>query len=413
MSDLSDSAAKHSTPRISDNVHAHDAPDETQIEGLVSDNAGRFAGRAHSRSREMQLIAAGALSALILVMVGLACGYLLFAGGVRANGAPQGQAPVSAFGGKGGTDPGGPPPGDDYPSFLKDSPQDSKVDMFGEESRECVSYVAMALYQYYGYALPWYGGNASDWKADAEAHGVKVDDNPTVNSVAWQDGAADHGLGHVALVVGVGNGVVTVEQYNFLGDGTYTWGVMATAAFQAFIHFVPAPATTAPAPRENAPTPTQSASNAGEILQPANGIFQGKPIPVQGPSGRGGSSGPAPQPRSTPPVTPTSPPSTPTPQPTPEPTPLPPSVTLGVGSPGGCGNCYGFDVVLQNFPTGNLPYACWDNSGPGGSLTDFWSGTVTVSFPDQSSWPAPFCWDNAPFSGYIVIDGARSNSVAF
>ncbi len=366
----------------------------------------------------VRLIAIGAVSSLILMLIGLAGGYLLFTRSVRASAPPHKGALVSVLGGKGGSDFGGPPPGDDYPSNLKDRPQDSLVDLFGEDSRECVSYVAMALYQYYGYKLPWYGGNASDWKRLAIVHGVKVDDTPTVNSVAW-NGTVDGGLGHVALVVGVEDQLITIEQYNEFGDGTYTWEVIPPSAFQAFIHFVPAPASIAPAPTPTATivAPTQSASNAAGFLQPALGGIQGSTIPVQGTSGRGGVSNPAPTHSTPAPIIPTPAPATPTPQPTPTPTPTPPppqpTLTLSLGPPGGCGNCYDFGVALQNFPTGNLPYACWDNSGPGGSWTEFYANTVTVWDPDQSSWPLPFCWDNAPYTGYIVIDGYQSNSVGF
>jgi len=175
-------------------------------------------------------------------------------------------------GGKGGDSAvGGPQPGDDYPADLKNRAQDSKFDQFGEYNRECVSFVAVALFQRFGYKLPWRGGNATDWGSLAKSHGIAVDQNATVNSVAWRKS------GHVALVVGVSGDLVTVEQYNRHRNGTYSWEITPKSAFDGYLHFLPdaapAPAPPPPAPVQSAPAPTLTVvtqPQGGGQLQVAN-----------------------------------------------------------------------------------------------------------------------------------------------
>jgi hypothetical protein len=49
----------------------------------------------------------------------------------------------------------------------------------------------------------------------------------------------------------------------------------------------------------------------------------------------------------------------------------------------------------------------------GGSDTIFYQHAVTVSDPNQSTWPGVFCDDNPPYTAYLVMDGVQSNSVTF
>jgi len=54
--------------------------------------------------------------------------------------------------------------------------------------------------------------NAIDWKANALEDGWTVSTTPIVNSVAWSGKGR---YGHVALVIGVGPGTVTIREWNY------------------------------------------------------------------------------------------------------------------------------------------------------------------------------------------------------
>jgi hypothetical protein len=102
------------------------------------------------------------------------------------------------------------------------------------------------------------------------------------------------------------------------------------------------------------------------------------------------------------------------PPPTPSPSPSPsPTITASVGGQYGCGACHGLNIAVNNFPTGTYTYECHDNSGAGGSDLMFFSHTVSVTDPNQSSWPGVFCYDSPPYVAYVVMNGVRSNSVQF
>jgi surface antigen len=187
--------------------------------------------------------------------------------------------PSPAPGGRGGGitsegDSGGPWPGNDYPSALADPPQDSIMDPFGEDNRECVSYVAETLEIAFGYKLPFYGGNAVDWLGSATRAGVPSGTTPTQYSVAYS--AAND---HVALVVAVtGSGSstqVTVEQYNQHLNGEYSWDVEPATDFDHYIYFLPrsrpgAATTTAPsAPASSPGSGASSPTNTVTVASPS------------------------------------------------------------------------------------------------------------------------------------------------
>jgi hypothetical protein len=88
-----------------------------------------------------------------------------------------------------------------------------------------------------------------------------------------------------------------------------------------------------------------------------------------------------------------------------------PSISASRGGPDRGG--FDLNIAVHNFPTGTFTYFCHDNSGPGGGDTVFFQHAVTVTSPNQSSWPGVFCFDSAPFVAYLVMDGVRSNSVQF
>ena len=134
---------------------------------------------------------------------------------------------------------------DDYPSRLKNAPQDSLVDPWQFYNRECTSFVAWRLNSENQVAFNdyWQGqhwGNASNWKKAATALDIPVDDNPTRGAVAWWSaGSAGSSVGHVAWVQKVGDGVVTVEEYNYLHRGGYDTRTISSSSSlwpSGFIH---------------------------------------------------------------------------------------------------------------------------------------------------------------------------------
>jgi hypothetical protein len=73
------------------------------------------------------------------------------------------------------------------------------------------------------------------------------------------------------------------------------------------------------------------------------------------------------------------------------------SISASQGGQYGCSNCSALNIQVHNFPTGTYTYYCHDNSGPGGSDTVFYSHAVSVTDPNQGTWPGVFCDDNAPY----------------
>lgn len=120
----------------------------------------------------------------------------------------------------------------------------------GSAGIECTNYVAWVESSLYGVATPSYTlGHATNWAAAAEAHGVTVNQTPTVGSVAqWY--ANDHDIGsdgHVAIVEAVGpnDSYIVISQDNWSSDtNDYGWAViLANTPGQGepwpdnFIHF--------------------------------------------------------------------------------------------------------------------------------------------------------------------------------
>jgi surface antigen len=134
----------------------------------------------------------------------------------------------------------------DYPYASSGVDQ---VDRWNFYTRECTSFVAwrinndahVAFTNQYG-GVTW--GNAGNWANAARQVGVPVDSTPVVGSVAVFPGNVDGAgeLGHVAWVTGVGNGTITVEDYNYAdsynGNTYYNYGQHSVAtAGLSFIHF--------------------------------------------------------------------------------------------------------------------------------------------------------------------------------
>ncbi|MEU4672306.1 CHAP domain-containing protein [Amycolatopsis sp. NPDC023774] len=78
--------------------------------------------------------------------------------------------------------------GDDYPAKWRNIPQDSVVDDWNMDNRECVSWAA--------FTIDHHGGSASNyrdakyWDDNARKHGYRVDNTPTPGSIAQMTRAA-------------------------------------------------------------------------------------------------------------------------------------------------------------------------------------------------------------------------------
>jgi len=141
-----------------------------------------------------------------------------------------------------GNSGGGASAGDDYPAAWKRANKDAFATVFGL-NRECVSFAAWKVYRAAGGRIVPAGnappadwakfsinvdrawGNAGQWGAYAAGHGVRVDRNPTVGSIAhWNiHNAIGMKVGHVGVVKTVNrDGSIDIEQYNLREDGRYS-----------------------------------------------------------------------------------------------------------------------------------------------------------------------------------------------
>jgi surface antigen len=174
---------------------------------------------------------------------------------------------VLISGGKGGIGD----PGDDYPARWKNAPMDSMLDQWREYNRECTSFVAWALYSRNGVNVPFYD-NANNWGPDAAKRGYTVNGTPVVGSVAWSKVGT---YGHVAYVVAVNGGSVTIEEYNHNYTGTYGKRTVPVSTFTGYIHFKdtpvepvlpPAPTSAPTLPETHTSTPTPQPVSSSPIL---------------------------------------------------------------------------------------------------------------------------------------------------
>ena len=105
-------------------------------------------------------------------------------------------------------------------------PQDSIIDPWGLYNRECVSYVAWALYSRFGkYVGNFSGsGNAYQWVWSAPAYsGAYLVDSPQPGDVAVLPQSGSFApIGHVMIVESVSTDWMRVSQYNFYGTGQYS-----------------------------------------------------------------------------------------------------------------------------------------------------------------------------------------------
>lgn len=123
---------------------------------------------------------------------------------------------------------------------LKDTTQDTLIDPWGEDNRECVSFAAWRLFSRNGVTLPWYGGFAYQWGYHA---GYIPDSTPAVGAIAWWSASATLKYGHVAWVEAVNGSTITVEEYNYpSASNNYQYGMWGERTISAsspsgYIHF--------------------------------------------------------------------------------------------------------------------------------------------------------------------------------
>lgn len=131
--------------------------------------------------------------------------------------------------------------GDDYPSNLRNAPQDSIVDPWRFYNRECTSFVAWRMNNANGVGFSNFMvgpngksgrfGNADNWAANARAIGYRVDNTPAVGSIAWWSS------NHVAWVAKVnGDGTIVIEEYNYGYNGRYNSRTIPANQPSGFIH---------------------------------------------------------------------------------------------------------------------------------------------------------------------------------
>jgi surface antigen len=156
-------------------------------------------------------------------------------------------------------------------------------DPWGFALRNCTSFVAWRLRTTNGLSgfenhfggVHW--GNAGHWDEAAASLGYLVDDVPAVGAVAQTDAGR---VGHVAWVSAVGDGTVTVEEYNMAVAGGYDVRTVPTSSFR-YLHL-----------EDTAPAPYLGSSRAGVATNDAHGgtwsahTTPGGHLVVRRPSGR-------------------------------------------------------------------------------------------------------------------------------
>lgn len=157
----------------------------------------------------------------------------------RANRAPAGYPYARAaceYGARGGPYCANPrDSGDMYNWGYWSGRKFNASDRWGYEYRNCTSYVAWRLARS-GVPADLFAdlGDASQWaRGVAGERGVVVNHRPSPGAIATWGGA---GVGHVAWVVSVRGGRVTVADYNYDGTGSYARHVIPTRP-NAYIHF--------------------------------------------------------------------------------------------------------------------------------------------------------------------------------
>jgi surface antigen len=125
--------------------------------------------------------------------------------------------------------------GDDYPDYLRRAERDSIIDPWRFYNRECTSFVAWRMNSANGVDFNNFMGggrfgSAYHWDDNARSLGYTVDQIPARGAIAESDRE-----GHVAWVASVGDGVVTIEDYNYSAPGEYDVRTVPTSTY-IYIH---------------------------------------------------------------------------------------------------------------------------------------------------------------------------------
>ena len=122
--------------------------------------------------------------------------------------------------------------GDDYPAYYKNGSQE--IDKWRMYSRQCTSFVAFRLSNVNGFEIPAAYGNANEWGYRARREGYRVDNTPTIGSIAWSTAGT---YGHVAWVSNVIGDEIEIEEYNYGIRESYNKRVVKANTMTGFIHF--------------------------------------------------------------------------------------------------------------------------------------------------------------------------------
>lgn len=122
--------------------------------------------------------------------------------------------------------------GDDYPVYYKNGSQ--TIDKWRMYSRQCTSFAAFRLSGVNGFELPGAYGNANEWGYRARREGYRVDNTPTIGSIAWSTAGT---YGHVAWVSNVMGDKIEIEEYNYGYTEAYNKRIIKANTMTGFIHF--------------------------------------------------------------------------------------------------------------------------------------------------------------------------------
>ena len=122
--------------------------------------------------------------------------------------------------------------GDDYPVYYKNGSQE--IDKWRMYSRQCTSFAAFRLSNVNGFEIPAAYGNANEWGYRARREGYRVDNTPTIGSIAWSTAGT---YGHVAWVSNVVGDQIEIEEYNYGIRESYNKRVVKANTMTGFIHF--------------------------------------------------------------------------------------------------------------------------------------------------------------------------------
>lgn len=122
--------------------------------------------------------------------------------------------------------------GDDYPVYYKNGSQE--IDQWRMYSRQCTSFAAFRLSSVNGFEIPRAYGNANEWGHRARREGYRVDNTPTIGSIAWSTAG---GYGHVAWVSNVMGDNIEIEEYNYDYTESYNKRSIKANTMTGFIHF--------------------------------------------------------------------------------------------------------------------------------------------------------------------------------